>query len=69
MSNFTKQISLLLILSGFTFFAQSPCSGGLADGTYPCNGLTMQSYISSATMGSVEAQDSWGWTDVDGNGD
>jgi len=50
-------------------FAQSPCSGGLSDGTYPCDGLTMQSYISSATMGSIEATDSWGWTDTDGNSD
>ncbi|HBC03979.1 MAG TPA: regulator, partial [Aequorivita sp.] len=31
--------------------------------SYPCNGLTLQSYISAATMNAAEAQDSWGWTD------
>jgi len=43
-------------------WSQTPCSGGSA-GSYPCNGLTLQSYISSSTMGANEAQDSWGWTD------
>lgn len=47
-------------------FAQTPCVNGYATvggQSYPCNGLTLQSYISSATMGANESQDSWGWTD------
>jgi choice-of-anchor B domain-containing protein len=50
--------------------AQTPCSGGTA-GSYPCNGLTLQSRLTIAQMGGqsygggdpAEAQDSWGWTD------
>ncbi|CAM3311459.1 choice-of-anchor B family protein [Aequorivita lipolytica] len=60
--------NLLLIFAFCTFIAtaQTPCVNGFATvggKSYPCNGLTLQSYISSATMGAAEAQDSWGWTD------
>ncbi|MBL4662618.1 MAG: choice-of-anchor B family protein, partial [Flavobacteriaceae bacterium] len=58
-----KILLLLLLLNGFLAFSQSPCSGGLAAGTYPCNGITLQAYISAANMDAAEAQDSWGWTD------
>ncbi|HAT67834.1 MAG TPA: regulator, partial [Flavobacteriaceae bacterium] len=54
-------LALLLILPQY-LLAQTPCSGGMA-GSYPCNGITLQSYISAATMGAAEGQDSWGWTD------
>lgn len=59
---------LLLIFSicSFVTAAQTPCVNGYATvggKSYPCNGLTLQSYISAATMGAAEAQDSWGWTD------
>lgn len=57
-----KKLSILLFLNSFLTFAQTPCSGGLA-GSYPCDGITLQSYISAATMGAAEGQDSWGWTD------
>ncbi|MEM7187471.1 MAG: choice-of-anchor B family protein, partial [Bacteroidota bacterium] len=57
-----RLLTLALFVSPFMLSAQTPCSGGMAGG-YPCNGLTLQGYISSATMGSAEAQDSWGWTD------
>ena len=54
---------LLLLLPGGIIYAQTPCSGGFA-GSYPCDGITLQGYISSSAMGgSAEAQDSWGWTD------
>ncbi|MEM7087835.1 MAG: choice-of-anchor B family protein, partial [Bacteroidota bacterium] len=58
-----KIFSLLLLFTGTLTFAQSPCTGGIAAGTYPCDGITLQSYISAATMGGGEGQDSWGWTD------
>ena len=58
-----KILPLLLLFNGFLAFAQSPCSGGMAAGTYPCDGITLQAYISAATMGAAEGQDSWGWTD------
>ena len=76
MKNFTKQISLILFLSGFTFFAQTPCSSvGNGAGTalgFPCNGLTLQAHIPIIDMGGLnyagsnpmEATDSWGWTDL-----
>lgn len=59
---------LLLIFAIFSLIAsaQTPCINGYATvggKSYPCNGLTLQSYISAATMGAAEAQDSWGWTD------
>ncbi len=62
-----KIFSFLFLLNIFAISAQTPCSGGMA-GSYPCNGITLQAYISSATMGAGEAHDSWGWTDVDGDG-
>jgi len=55
-------LTLFLILNTIVFYSQTPCSGGMA-GTYPCDGITLQSYISAATMGAAEGQDSWGWTD------
>ena len=60
--------NLLLIFAFCTYIvtAQTPCVGGFATvggKSYPCNGLTLQSYISADTMGALEAQDSWGWTD------
>src|SRR5690554_3994650 len=56
-----------LLLCSFLALAQAPCINGFATyggKSYPCNGLTLQSYISSATMGANEAHDSWGWTDT-----
>ncbi len=59
----TKKIfSIVFILSGILMYAQTPCSGGMA-GSYPCDGITLQAYISASTMGGNEGQDSWGWTD------
>ncbi|MEZ4874671.1 MAG: choice-of-anchor B family protein [Flavobacteriaceae bacterium] len=52
----------LTLLLPQLFLSQTPCSGGMA-GSYPCDGITLQSYISAATMGAAEGQDSWGWTD------
>lgn len=61
-----KSILLFFTLCSITAISQTPCVGGFATvggKSYPCNGITLQSYISSATMGAAEAQDSWGWTD------
>ena len=61
-----KKSLLVLLFISTVCFAQTPCSGGFANG-YPCDGITLQDYISSAAMGAVEAQDSWGWTDPSTN--
>ncbi|HLT50128.1 MAG TPA: choice-of-anchor B family protein, partial [Aequorivita sp.] len=61
-----RLLQFFLMLSAPLLFSQTPCVGGFATvggKSYPCNGLTLQSYISAATMGAAEAQDSWGWTD------
>ncbi|RMA57665.1 choice-of-anchor B family protein [Ulvibacter antarcticus] len=68
-----KILFSLLILPLFSAIAQ-PCSGGKINNPgnqndYPCNGIDLVKYISASAMGADEAQDSWGWTDVDGNGD
>lgn len=64
----TIKATLIFFMISSTLMAQIPCVGGIINqsGTandYPCNGLTLQSYISASTMGAAEAQDSWGWTD------
>ncbi|MDP2688459.1 MAG: choice-of-anchor B family protein [Aequorivita sp.] len=61
-----KSLLLFFAMCSLLAPAQTPCVNGYATvggKSYPCNGLTLQSYISSATMGAAEAQDSWGWTD------
>ncbi|MDN3724746.1 choice-of-anchor B family protein [Aequorivita sp. SDUM287046] len=61
-----KNLLLILGMCYFITIAQTPCINGFATvggKSYPCNGLTLQSYISSSTMGAKESQDSWGWTD------
>jgi len=58
-----KNLLLLAVLMNFAFIsAQTPCSGGNAGG-YPCNGLTLQSFISLSSMNASSGNDSWGWTD------
>ncbi len=58
-----KKILFFAVLMNFAFItAQTPCSGGNAGG-YPCNGLTLQSFISLSSMGATSGNDSWGWTD------
>ena len=64
-------LKLMLLLGVFSLNAQTPCSGGMA-GSYPCDGLTLQSYMPSSTWlkagdSFIEAQDSWGWTDTTNN--
>ncbi|WP_461305033.1 choice-of-anchor B family protein, partial [Aureisphaera sp.] len=54
--------SLTLFIYSLNVSAQTPCSGGTA-GSYPCDGLDLQDYISASDMNADEAQDSWGWTD------
>ncbi len=65
---FKKYLPFLISLLTITAYSQTPCSGGTAGG-YPCDDLTLQSYMSSNTFRKggdsfIEAQDSWGWTDT-----
>ena len=42
----------------------TPCENGFA-GEYPCSNYTLVNHISLANLGSVFANDNWGWTDPD----
>jgi len=57
-----RYLLIFTILTCTSIHAQTPCSSGMA-GSYPCNGLDLQSTISLSTMGASLANDSWGWTD------
>ncbi|RLD28277.1 MAG: hypothetical protein DRI70_03700, partial [Bacteroidetes bacterium] len=57
-----KFILFVFLLNSLLITAQTPCSGGLA-GSYPCNGVDLQSYFSLAQLGATTGNDSWGWTD------
>ncbi|MFK5983202.1 MAG: choice-of-anchor B family protein [Flavobacteriaceae bacterium] len=54
--------TLSLLFTTLLNYSQTPCSSGTA-GSYPCDGITLQGYISASAMGAKEGQDSWGWTD------
>jgi len=41
-----------------------PCEGGFA-GIYPCSGYDLVAHISLDTFSAEEANDIWGWTDLD----
>ena len=41
----------------------APCVGGMAAGTYPCDGIDMMSHLSLADLGVSFVNDIWGWTD------
>lgn len=64
MKNLNLIYLFALVLLSVNMQAQTPCSGGTAGG-YSCDGITLQSYFSPPQLGSgsIEAQDSWGWTD------
>ncbi len=57
-----KKLLLLFAFFALSIQAQIPCSGGMAGG-YPCNGITLQSFLSLSSMGATSGTDSWGWTD------
>eukprot|EP00523_Entomoneis_sp_CCMP467_P009747 CAMPEP_0168727808 /NCGR_PEP_ID=MMETSP0724-20121128/5363_1 /TAXON_ID=265536 /ORGANISM="Amphiprora sp., Strain CCMP467" /LENGTH=786 /DNA_ID=CAMNT_0008774641 /DNA_START=23 /DNA_END=2380 /DNA_ORIENTATION=+ len=44
---------------------QAPCLNGLADGTYPCREVDLQSNLPLSTFNSTFANDIWGWTETD----
>jgi len=52
----------LFLCLPFSIHAQTPCSGGMA-GIYPCNNIDLKSYLDLGTLGTVGANDIWGWTD------
>lgn len=58
-----KKITLF-VLSMFTgvAMAQTPCSGGSANG-FPCDGYDLMSRITPGQMGASSGNDSWGWVD------
>lgn len=58
-----KKITLF-VLSMFTgvAMAQTPCSGGSANG-FPCDGYDLMSRITPGQMGANSGNDSWGWVD------
>jgi choice-of-anchor B domain-containing protein len=41
----------------------APCVGGMAAGTYPCDGIDMMSHLSPEDLGLSFVNDMWGWTD------
>ncbi|MEM7113349.1 MAG: choice-of-anchor B family protein [Chloroflexota bacterium] len=43
--------------------AASPCVGGLAASTYPCQNVDLLSFMPLSSIGNDEANDIWGWTD------
>ena len=45
-----------------SLMSQTPCSGGFA-GSYPCDGIDLQSYFSLGDLSASTGNDSWGWTD------
>ncbi|QNJ97946.1 choice-of-anchor B family protein [Constantimarinum furrinae] len=58
-----KKIFFITLILNFSIInAQTPCSGGSA-GSYPCDGLDLQSYFSLSQLGATSGNDSWGWTD------
>ncbi|MCH9659826.1 MAG: choice-of-anchor B family protein [Bacteroidetes bacterium] len=57
-----KTLLLLSTLIAAVSMAQTPCENGSAMG-FPCEGYDYISQIPLATMNSVKANDSWGWTD------
>lgn len=70
MKHFT--FSLLVLNTLLTASAQSPCENRLADGTYPCNQITLMSHLSPEEVLATEhngyyLNDIWGWTDPENN--
>ena len=51
----------VLNLTGVT--APFPCEDGLADGTFPCQGIDMFSHVPNDSLGGDRANDIWGWVD------
>ncbi len=61
-----SQLIYIFIMCAFStnLFAQTPCSGGLADG-YPCSNIDLLTHLSLADLGAgagIEGNDIWGWT-------
>lgn len=46
-----------------TAVSNATCTNNLADSTYPCDNIHLQSYLPMAEMGGGNGNDMWGWTD------
>ncbi|MAM29016.1 MAG: regulator [Flavobacteriaceae bacterium] len=58
-----KTLTLLFTFTiCFASIAQTPCENGTA-GPFECSKVDLLSQVTLATMNSVKANDSWGWTD------
>jgi len=55
-------LSLILLFSTISIFAQIPCANGFA-GQYPCNDYDLMSRIGLSEMNASVGNDIWGWTD------
>ncbi len=55
---------LAITILSYASQAQTPCTGGFADG-YPCEGIDLLSFIPLSEMDAPQANDIWGWTSPD----
>lgn len=52
----------MLLFVSTVVFAQTPCSGGFANG-FPCSGYDLMARLQLSQMNAGGGNDSWGWTD------
>ena len=43
-------------------WSQFPCTGGLANGVYPCNNVDLKARVPLSSMGASTGNDIWGWS-------
>jgi choice-of-anchor B domain-containing protein len=62
-------IFIILLMSSFGLFAQTPCENGMA-GDYPCKDVDLMAHLAPQELGAEAHEgfylnDIWGWTDPD----
>lgn len=64
---FLKPIGVLAVLVLMTLPSptrgQGKCMGGMVNGTWPCDRVELIAHLPNASMGGMNANDLWGWTD------
>ena len=64
---FLKPIGVLAVLVFMTLPSptrgQGKCMGGMVNGTWPCDRVELIAHLPNASMGGMNANDLWGWTD------